>query len=70
MPATKGSAATPKRATRAPAATGRKAAPRASGPAVRVSGAGGREAVIVAAVRTAVGRAGRGSLRSVRPDEM
>jgi acetyl-CoA acyltransferase len=69
MPAKKGSAATPKRATRAPAAT-RTVAPRASGPTVRVTSNGGREAVIVAAVRTAVGRATRGSLRSVRPDEM
>ncbi|OGO49024.1 MAG: hypothetical protein A2Z30_07890, partial [Chloroflexi bacterium RBG_16_64_43] len=70
MPAKKGSTATPKRATRTPAVTAHKAAPRATVPAVRVSAAGGREAVIVAAVRTAVGRAGRGSLRSVRPDEM
>ncbi len=69
MPAKKGSAATPKRATRAPAAA-RKVTPRASGPAVRVTSNGGREAVIVAAVRTGVGRATRGSLRSVRPDEM
>ena len=70
MPAKKGSTATPKRATRTPAVTAHKAAPRATVPIVRVSAAGGREAVIVAAVRTAVGRAGRGSLRSVRPDEM
>ena len=28
------------------------------------------EAVIVSAARTAVGKSGRGSLRSVRPDEM
>jgi acetyl-CoA acyltransferase len=55
--------ATKTKTTRKPATPARKPAARPSGP-VR------REAVIVASVRTAVGKAPKGTLRQTRPDDM
>jgi acetyl-CoA acyltransferase len=57
------------RATRTTGA--RKPAPRAApGAPARAAGPSAREAVIVASVRTAVGKAPRGTLRQTRPDDM
>ena len=52
---------------RKPATPARKPAAR---PAARPSGPVRREAVIVASVRTAVGKAPKGTLRQMRPDDM
>jgi acetyl-CoA acyltransferase len=64
---TKMKKATKKRTARKTATPARKPAPR---PAARPSGPLPREAVIVASMRTAVGKAPRGTLRQTRPDDM
>jgi acetyl-CoA acyltransferase len=61
---------TPKKTTtssRKPAKPAARPAPR---PAARPTGPSPREAVIVASVRTAVGKAPKGTLRQTRPDDM
>ncbi len=52
------------------AATTKKTAKAASRPAARAAGPSPCEAVIVSTVRTAVGKAPRGTLRQTRPDDM
>jgi acetyl-CoA acyltransferase len=60
-----------KKTARKPAAPVRKpAAGRGARPAARPSGPLPREAVIVASLRTAVGKAPRGTLRQTRPDDL